>query len=173
MKKLLTLSAVLSSALFFAQGKLYLHNFTDYNLAIRVKASNPASCVPAVAASMNFPAQTQDVINNFNDSLPYASYWTAQTTPGGPNIPHDLSTQGPSGLLTALSPLTQWNFLYYGARDPITNQPVYDTVNFYMGDPSLFPNCSEPGSTHIDGTYTEAFWFYMPSENATYLIVQP
>jgi hypothetical protein len=168
MKKILTLSSVLASVLFFSQGKLYIQNFSNYDLAMRVVAGSTTNCFPEALASMNFPANTLDVIDNFNDASPYTSGWSVRLSATGAALNQPI----PSGLLTTISPLTRWEFAWYQTLYPGTTNSAYDTVNFDMGDPSAFPGCSWNGSTFIDGSLTDAFWFYIPSENATYLVIQ-
>lgn len=169
MKKILTLSLVLASALFFSQGKLYLQNFSNYDLAMRVVTGSTTNCLPEAIASMNFPANTLDVIDNFNGAFPYTAGWSVRLSATGGTIYQN----APSGLLTSISPLTRWEFAWYQTLYPGTTNVAYDTVNFNMGDPSAFStNCAWNGSTFIDGSLTDAFWFYIPSENATYLVIQ-
>ncbi len=169
MKKILTLTSLLAISFCFSQGKLYIENYSNYDLQMRVIAGNPNNCIPEVGASMNFPASTQDVIENFNDSQPYTTHWSAILTAGG-NTYQEYAPN--SGLLNTVSPLTRWKFLWYQTVYPGTTNVAYDTVNFNMGEPSAFPNCPLQSSPFVDGTLTDAFWFYIPSENATYLVIQ-
>lgn len=169
MKKILILSSIFLSSLSFAQGSLNIFNYSSYDLAMRVEAGNTTNCLPSVITSMNFPASHSDVIDNFNDSLPYTAGWSVRlSTTGSPT-----NVTVPSGLLTTVSSLTRWQFCWYQTMDPVTGNTVYDTVDFNMGDTSAFPNCGWSSSTNITGTLTKAFWFYIPSSNATYLVIDP
>ncbi len=168
MKKIFTLSLGLVFSLCFSQGKLYLQNYSNYDLMMRVVGGSTTSCVPEAITSMSFPAATQAVINNYNDAFPYTTGWSVTTTMGTNPIGQTI----PSGLLTAISPITRWKFAYYQTQDPVTGSTVYDTVDHNMGDSAAFPYCPWNSSTFIDGTVTDSFWFYIPSDNATYLVIQ-
>ncbi|WP_267402726.1 hypothetical protein [Chryseobacterium sp. GM_Chr_2] len=168
MKKIFTLSLGLAFSFCFSQGKLYLQNYSAYDLTVRIVAGNTTNCLPLASTSIRFPAATEDVIENFNDALPYTTGWSVSLTTG--TMPTQVAI--PSGLLTAISPLTRWEFAWYQAQDPITGDTVYDTVDHNMADNTAFNNCGWSGSTFIDGTITDSFWFYIPSENATYLVIQ-
>ncbi|WP_312393985.1 hypothetical protein [Chryseobacterium sp.] len=168
MKKIFTLSLGLAFSLCFSQGKLYIQNYSNYNLGMRIVAGNTGSCLPEAVASMDFPAQTQDVIDDFNDAFTYTAGWSVRLSPtGNPSY-----FTAPNGLLNSISPITRWEFAWYQAQDPITGNTVYDTVDHNMADNSAFPNCAWNGSTFVDGTVTDSFWFYIPSDNATYLVIQ-
>lgn len=168
MKKILILTLSLMFSLSFSQGKLYINNYTDYDLTMRVAANSPTGCNPSAITSMTFPANTQDTIENFNDSLPYASGWSVRLSYTG----NALMQPVPSGLLTTISPLTRWSFAWFQTRYAGTSNQTPDP-DFQMGDASAFPTCGISGSTFVDGSLSDAFWFYIPSENATYLVVQP
>ncbi|ANF52859.1 hypothetical protein A0O34_21085 [Chryseobacterium glaciei] len=167
MKKILILLPVFIFSLSFSQGKLYIQNYSNYDLVMRVVAGNTNNCLPEVVTSMNFPANTQDVIDNFNDSAPYANDWSVRLSPTG----NPLSQAVPSGLLTTVSNLTRWKFIWFHTAYPGTTNSTPD-VDFNMADPSAFAACPLSGSDFIDGSLTDAFWFYIASENATYLIIQ-
>ncbi|OCA75953.1 hypothetical protein BBI01_04445 [Chryseobacterium artocarpi] len=137
---------------------------------MRISAASPTSCYPTVNASMSFPANTQAQIANFNSAAPYTDSWAVRFSYNGNYIGQPI----PSGILNTVSPLTQWQecqFMTMDNNNP--NQPTGDIV-FKMGDPTVFANCGQTsGSTFVDGNLTDAFWFYVPSQNATYLVVQP
>lgn len=167
MKKILILLPVFIFSLSFSQGKLYIQNYSNYDLVMRFIAGNPTNCLPEAATSMNFPANTQDVIDNYNDSAPYTTNWSVRLSPTG----NALSQNIPSGLLTTISPLTRWKFCWFRTRYAGTTNLTTDG-DFNMGDPSAFPACPLTGSDFVDEPLSDAFWFYIASENATYLIVQ-
>lgn len=168
MKKILILSLICIFSLSFSQGKLYIQNYSNYDLVMRVIAGSPTNCVPEAITSMTFPASTQSVINNFNDAAPYTSGWSVVLSPNTNYTDQTI----PSGLLTAISPLTRWKFCWFKTKFAGTQNSTQD-IDFNMGDNSAFPTCpGMPSSSFVDGNLTDAFWFYVPSENATYLVVQ-
>lgn len=167
MKKILILTLSLMFSLSFSQGKLYINNYSGYDLTMRLAANSPTGCNPSAIASLTYPANTQDSIVNFNNSLPYIDQWSVRLSYTG----NAMTQPVPSGLLTTISPLTRWSFAWFQTRYAGTNNQTPD-IDFQMGDPTAFPNCGISGSTFVDGSLSDAFWFYIPSENATYLVVQ-
>lgn len=167
MKKILTLSLILIFSLAFSQGKLFIQNYSNYDLVMRVVAGSPTNCHPEAIGSLTFPANTQSLINNFNDAGAYTTGFSVLLSPNANSTFQTI----PSGLLTAISPLTQWKFAWFHTRYPGTTNMTPD-IDFNMGD-SAFPSCPwSPSSLYTAGTLTQAFWFYVASENTTYLVVQ-
>ena len=170
MKKILTLIPLLIFSLSFSQGTLYINNYSDYGLQMRISAASPTNCFPLVYTSMSFPANTQSKISDFNNATPYTNSWSIIFNYNGNIVGQPI----PSPVLNTVSPLTQWQecqFMTMDNNNP--NQPT-DDIRFEMGDPTAFANCAPTsGSTFVDGNLTDAFWFYVPSQNATYLVVQP
>lgn len=168
MKKITTLILVLTFSLAFSQGKLYIQNFSAYDLTMRLVGGSPSNCQPEAVGSINtFPAHTQTMFADYNSSASYAPNWSVRLSYTGDPIPQT----APSGLLTSISPITQWKFCWFHTMDPGTHNFTSD-INFNMGDPA-FPSCPwASGTAFVDGALTDAFWFYVASENATYLVIQ-
>lgn len=169
MKKILTLITVILFSFSFSQGKLYIKNYSDYRLEMRISAASANNCYPYAIASMSFGPHADVEIPDFNSSGPYSTSWAVKFTPTGSPI-HQTA---PSGILSTISPLTRWNYSDMMTVDPNTNQSTGDP-RFKMGDPSFITSCGYgDGETYVDGNFTDVFWFYIASENATFLVVQP
>lgn len=135
---------------------------------MRISAASANNCYPYAMASMSFGAHADVAIDNFNATAPYASSWAVRFMPTGAPI----EQTAPSGILATISPLTRWNFCDLMTVDPNTNQSTGDP-RFIMGDPSFITSCGyDTGTTSVHGNFTDVFWFYIASENATYLVVQ-
>lgn len=168
MKKIAILFLSFVFSLSFSQGKLYIQNFSAYDLTMRIVGGSPTNCFPeALGSVITFPAHTQTSFLDYNSMASYAPNWTVRLSYTGNAIPQT----APSGLLTTISPITQWKFCWFHTMDPGTHNLTSD-IDFNMGDPA-FPSCPwASGVSFVDGTLTDAFWFYVASENATYLVIQ-
>jgi len=167
MKKLLLPLFLFSIAFFNAQGILYLHNYSGYDLQMRLVAQHVSSCTPAVIGSLDFPANTSAQFDNYSEFPPYANGFTV-LLPGAPSA---IYQPAGSGLLTSLSPITQWKYAWFNTRYAGTLNNTND-IDFNMADPNNLP-CNFSGTDYVDGALTDAFWFTIPSMNATYLLIQP
>jgi len=150
-----------------AQGKLYLQNYSVYDLQMRLEAQHITNCTPEIIGSLSFPASTQDIIENYNDSPPFAMSWGVLLPGASSAITQPVPG---SGLLTTLSSITQWRYCWFKTFYAGTITATND-VDFTMADPNNLP-CSFTGTDYIDGNLTDAFWFTIPSMNATYLVIQ-
>ena len=153
MKKILILLFISVFSFSFSQGYLYIENYSGYDLLMRAIAGNPNNCHPEAVGSLKFPAYTQDVIDNFNDAIPYTDMFSVRLAPTGSAT----SQYIPSGLLNTISPLTQWKFIWFHTVDSTGN--TTNDIDFNMGDPSFFASCPLGGVTYEDGALTDAFWF--------------
>ncbi len=121
----------------------------------------------AVWASFEFPANFQTEIKSYNESLPIIDEWSVRTTPTG-GIYQEYPPN--SGLLAVMSFTTRWQFSWFLTKD---NTGVHTGDQFLMGDDLFSSPC---GTSNVNdyqlGNFSEAFWFYLPSTNETYLIIQ-
>lgn len=167
MKKLFYFIFIMLFSEAYSQGTLYLHNYSNYDIQGRLYSRGNTGCLPEVGTSYEFPANLQTEIKSYNESLPIIDKWSVRTTPTG-----SISTQYPpnSGLLNVMSSLTRWQFSWFLTKDN-TGTPTGD--QFLMGDDLFSSPCgtSNVNDYHL-GNYSEAFWFYLPSTNETYLIIQ-
>ncbi|MDF0720581.1 hypothetical protein P0M11_11290 [Kaistella sp. PBT33-4] len=166
MKNFIIFTITLLATNLGAQGTLYIENYSNYPFAARIVAGNQQNCTPEAVGSFNFPGNYQVSIPNFNGSLPTVSSWSVRLSPTG-----NVMMQSPpnSGILNTISGLTRWEFCSLQSLDPNTGQPTND-IDFFMGDPN-FSNCWQ-GNDFVDGNLTDAFWFYLPTTNTTYLVIQ-
>ena len=153
----------------FSQGTLYVQNYSNYELEGRLGARGKQNCFPSAIASYTFPAMTSININTYNNSLPYIDSWSVRLSYTGTSIPQNPPS---SGLLTTISPLTQWQFTWFMTVDANGNQTG---DQFWMGDDAFSSVCSTSpvyDYQHGNNGNTDAYWFYLPSTNETYLVVQ-
>jgi len=167
MKKIFLLPLFLFSIAFFnAQGKLYLQNYSIYDLQMRLVAQHISNCTPEVVGSVSFPAATQEEFDDYSEFPPYATGFGV-LLPGATSAIYQAAG---SGLLQSLSPITQWKYAWFQTKYAGTTNNTYD-IDFHMADPNNLP-CSFSGTDSVTGALTTAFWFTIPSMNATYLVIQ-
>jgi len=167
MKKFLLPLFLFSMAFFNAQGVLYLQNYSGYDLQMRLIAQHVSNCTPEVVGSVSFPANTQEVFNAYINFPPYLMGGFGVLLPGASS---GISQPAGSGLLQSLSPITKWKYAWFQTKYAGTTNNTND-IDFNMADPSNLP-CSFSGTDYVDGALTDAFWFTIPSMNATYLVIQ-
>ena len=169
MKKLFYLVAILFSLKSFAQGTLYIFNYSSYDLTGRLFAAHKTNCLPEVFNSYDVPAGAIVKITSFNDgplANPPISGWAVRLSTTSP----PMSQTAPSGLLTTLSGLTRWHFYWFQTRYAGTYNSTPDT-DVTMGE--AFPvGCNlVPLTGYIHNVVTDAKWYYEPSTNETTLII--
>lgn len=169
MKNIFIFTLILCFQFFFSQGTLYFHNFSNYEIEGRLFARGNNGCYPAVWTSYEFPANLQTEIKSYNESLPIIDKWYVRTSPTGTITPQFPAN---SGLLNVMKNLTRWQFTWFLTKD--TNG-VQTGDQFWMGDDAFSAPC---GTTpvydyqHGNNGNTDVYWFYLPTTNETYLIIQ-
>lgn len=169
MKKLILLSAFLSSAFFFSQGKLHLQNYTpnfiEYSL-IKSNQGNPAgNCTPTLQSGpglsvLNFSTSTSVAVealyeinvnssNTFNAAYPdtpLISQWVLNSNFASPNnLPA-------SPVPPIFSNVTEWNLIKFGVKDQSgTAIGGYYSLGYFCGNPT--PITSLDPSAVISGSF--------------------
>lgn len=170
MKKIFYLFIALSFYNVNAQGKLYIQNYTNYDIIGRIFSRGNSVCYPAVWGSYKLPANGQVAFEEYNKSGGFIDTWYVKTTANGTIIPQLLNSPPPPNALTTFSSMTQWQYSWFRTEDSNGN-PTGD--DFWMGDDQFSSPC---GVSNVNGfqagNFSQAFWFYLPTQNETYIIVQ-
>lgn len=170
MKKIFYLFITLSFYNINAQGKLYIQNYTNYDIIGRIFSRGNSGCYPSVWSSYKLPAGGQVAFDEYNDSAGFIDTWYFKTSANGTINSQSLYNPPPPNVLTNLSLLTQWQYSWFRTEDSNGN-PTGD--DFWMGDSVFSSPCGvSTVSDYVAGNYSEAFWFYLPTQNETYIIIQ-
>lgn len=147
----------------YSQGTINVFNFSNYDAVGRLAVKGKQTCFPYAIGSYNIDANDQFSFTDMQYSSPYITNWSVIAQQGA----QTQNSSPPSGVLSVLSSLTDWDYSWLTTFD----NGVNTGDNFWMGYPNI--SCSSNLVNNFQqGNYnnTQAFWFV--ANGQTYLIVQ-
>lgn len=157
MKKTTLLFALIISSIFYAQGKLHIHNYTNYGIDYTIWAEDEG-CSNSIFGSAFIHGGESITYNSFNEAITQGSTEVQVWYNQPPNVSAPFPIFGVA--LELLSNSTKWKGIKF-------------TTNTPNGGNTLGSSCNSSSyTTYISGAnipYT-AYWLYIDDEY--YVIIQ-